>query len=78
MSEGNLSGELAVAVTKFKSMVCTYCERAWPVDDGYANCPGCREETEGSAFKPAMDEDEAYLLASWYAFGWWLWDHERL
>ena len=67
-----------VAVVLFKSMVCSYCERAWPTGADYATCPCCREATEGSPFKPPIDEDEAYRLASWYLFGWWLWDQGRL
>lgn len=68
-----------VEVTLWKSLVCTYCERRWPVNDAYETCPACREPTEGNRYHtPNVTDEGARELAVHYAFGWWLWENDRL
>jgi hypothetical protein len=70
---------MSITIQKAKSLECRYCERRWPVDEAYLTCPACREPTEGSAYhQPSVGPNEAIVLARHYAFGWWLWDNDRL
>lgn len=60
-----------------KSRRCVYCEQNWPFEERYDECPICLEDTEFSMQAP-LGEVIANELAVHAAFGWWLWEHERV
>lgn len=57
---------------------CNYCERNWPHESDYAECPVCREQTHISYVPPQMTSERATEVRQSFAFGWWLWDTGRL
>ena len=64
-------------LTRGNSFKCNYCDRTWPMNDDYAVCPICREETSGS-ITPPMPAQEARELKIHADFGWWLYTEGRL
>lgn len=66
-----------VTVTPQASRRCSYCGRCWPYHDDYTECPVCREPTDPSISQPMPADDAAHQRRE-AAFGWWLYDQDRL